>query len=120
MFRMLMDSNHGGTVQLHRFKVEYEEARPQSNAEDAVIKAEYFVSGKDKDAFIQLLGEKDHAVTPINQAGNEWIDGRVFPSWDEAERAIGMGEGTYFASLPLTTEEKLANLMLALVEGGII
>ena len=116
---------YGNKVEIYRYKVEFSAPVTASdeNGEVCVSEvptAEYAVSEAHKYDIIAALGEREYAVTEIDQTGNEWIDGMEFGSCDLAKEALELGEEEYRASIPVTTDETLANLIFELVSGGVI
>jgi len=98
-----------GIARLWRYKIVYTETHEVPEGVEAVTEelGQYAISDSEEDALLTMLGDKVTEVTPIDQTGNEWIDGLAFDSRDEAMAALETG------SVPVSETD---TLMLAITE----
>lgn len=93
-----------------------EESLPLSEPEieiEIMPMTEYAISEEHLETIKSRVGECQ--VTPIDQSGNEWIEGMKFASRDEAVEALEMGETVYRQQLhEQDTEARLQEQLLIL------
>ena len=93
----------GDFVELYRYKITYETVETPYDedgipANQPIEQVEFCVLDIYKEEFIEHLNKQkvtEYQVEPIDQAGNEWLDGMEFEDARQAIMAFSMGETAY-------------------------